>query len=75
MKVKLKAHMVYLKEMLADEVLRYPGTFELLGVEYLLDDDLNFWLLEVVRSPGIQNSTDSLEQRNVDMLREMILLK
>ena len=43
----------HLATMHRDKLLPHPGVFELIGLDFMLDDDLNLWLLEIVPWPGL----------------------
>lgn len=45
------------------KMLKHPGVFELFGVDYLFDTNLNLWVLEINRSPAIQGTSD--DKRNL----------
>ena len=38
-------------------MLPHPGVFEIFGLDYMLDEDLNIWYLETAPSPGMQANT------------------
>jgi hypothetical protein len=35
----------------------HPSVFEVFGVDFMMDTDLNLWFLEIVPSPGFQGDT------------------
>ena len=45
--------MLHLTRMHYEKFMRHPGVSELFGVDYMFDDDMNLWYLEVARSPAM----------------------
>ena len=53
LKYDSKKFVYHLATMHRDKLLPPPGVFELIGLDFMLDDDLNLWLLEIVPWPGL----------------------
>jgi hypothetical protein len=54
---EMKRNMLHLVRMHYEKFMRHPNVGEMFGVDYMFDDDLNLWYLEVARSPAIQATT------------------
>ena len=44
---KMKSIIMHTVRSTIDKMLRHPGVYELFGIDFLLDSDLNLWLIEV----------------------------
>ena len=50
---EMKRSMLHLVRMHYEMFMRHPGIAELFGVDYMFDDDMHLWYLEVARSPAM----------------------
>lgn len=53
----MKRSLMHLSRMAYKYFMKHPGTFEFFGIDFIFDDDLNLWLLEVNPSPSMSAST------------------
>jgi hypothetical protein len=65
---KMKSQMLHLTKSVYKHLLPHPGVFELYGVDFLLDEDLNLWFLEINRSPAMMATTP----RKAEILENLI---
>lgn len=55
---QMKQKMIHLTRIVYSELLPYNGLFELFGIDFLLDENLNLWLLEAIRSPAMMATSE-----------------
>jgi len=48
---KMKSIIMHTVRASSERILRMPGIFEMMGIDFLLDEDLNLWLMEVTPNP------------------------
>jgi hypothetical protein len=65
---EMKKKMLHIVRSVYHELLPHPGVFELFGVDFLLDENLKVWFIEVVKSPAMQATTKEKGR----ILRKMI---
>merc|ERR1712176_103419 len=53
----MKRSMYHIFKMNQHYLLPHPGVFEVLGLDYMLDEVLKIWYLETAPSPGMQSNT------------------
>lgn len=70
----LLRHTVHLARMLAlsESILRHPGVFELLALDFILDTEDNLWLLDVVSSPSLSASNEKIAEDMSSMVKSLI---
>jgi hypothetical protein len=68
----MKRSMLHLTRMHYEKFMRHPGVCELLGVDYMFDDDLNLWYLEVARSPAMAATTREKGELQTQLLQDII---
>jgi len=54
--------MLHLMRMTSQDFLMHPDLFGYFGVDFLLDDDLHMWFLEIVDQPGMFSKTPEMER-------------
>jgi hypothetical protein len=69
---QMKKSMLHLVRMVYPSFLRHPGVFELYGADFLFDDELNLWFLEVNRSPAMQATTEEKGRIQSQLIEEVI---
>jgi len=57
----IKKTVYHIAHMSRDLFLPHPGVFDLMGADFLMDNDLNLWFIEATPSPGIQSNTKEKE--------------
>ena len=68
----MKRKMLHLVRMVYRELLPHPGVFELFGVDFLLDEDLNLWFLEVTKSPAMKATSEAKGRIQRKMVKDLI---
>ena len=53
--------MLHLMRMTSHDFLKNPNLFAYYGVDFLLDDDLHMWFLEIVDNPGMTGKTPEMD--------------
>lgn len=69
---EMKKRMLHIVRMSKNELLPHPGVFELYGVDFLLDEDLNLWFLEVITSPSMMATSLSREETKKDLIKSLL---
>ena len=54
---KFKKAMVHLMRMAGDDFLKISSVYELHGLDFILDEDLNLWFIETNPGPAIEEAT------------------
>ena len=67
---ELKKAMVHLVKMAKDEFLKTSSAYEFMGVDFMLDEDLNLWFIEVNSGAGFSNYTPEIEKFILKMLQD-----
>ncbi|OMJ94729.1 hypothetical protein SteCoe_2072 [Stentor coeruleus] len=68
----MKKKMYHLVQMHIPNLIKHPGVFEMYGLDYIFDDDLNLWLLEVNRSPAMQATTEEKGKLQGTMIKDIL---
>ena len=68
----MKEKMLHLTRMVYEQLLRHPGVYELFGVDFMFDDDLKLWFLEVNRSPAMQATTEEKGRIQSKMTQDIL---
>lgn len=68
----MKEKMLHLTRMVYEQLLHHPGVYELFGVDFMFDDDLNLWFLEVNRSPAMQATTQEKGRIQSKMTQDIL---
>mmetsp|Transcript_14230 Transcript_14230/g.2319 ORF Transcript_14230/g.2319 Transcript_14230/m.2319 type:complete len:157 (+) Transcript_14230:1098-1568(+) len=53
----MKRSMLHLSRMAYSKLLNHPRVYALYGVDFMLDDKMNLWFLEMTSSPAMQATT------------------
>ena len=72
MKKKIKLTMFHIVRMNLDKLLRHPRVFELMGMDFLVDNNLNVWYIEANLSPSISATSQEKKKLNSDLMRGVI---
>ncbi|RZM27129.1 MAG: hypothetical protein EOO88_14520, partial [Pedobacter sp.] len=67
---EFKKAMIHLIRMSQYSFLRQSPLFELFGVDFMLDSDLNLWFIECNTSPVLKGTSDEKERFVSKMLRD-----
>eukprot|EP01016_Furgasonia_blochmanni_P039172 TRINITY_DN4832_c0_g1_i7.p1 TRINITY_DN4832_c0_g1~~TRINITY_DN4832_c0_g1_i7.p1 ORF type:complete len:829 (+),score=209.15 TRINITY_DN4832_c0_g1_i7:129-2615(+) len=67
-----KRAFAHMTRMIKDHVYSDSRVFELFGVDFILDQDLNLWLLEVNSNPSLQGSSAEKEKHLTKMMKDII---
>eukprot|EP00440_Ansanella_granifera_P059211 gb/GFBE01064184.1/.p1 GENE.gb/GFBE01064184.1/~~gb/GFBE01064184.1/.p1 ORF type:complete len:820 (+),score=197.24 gb/GFBE01064184.1/:1-2460(+) len=59
-------------ECAQDNVMHRSNSFELFGYDFMVDEDLNVWLIEVNSSPDLSYSTATTKQLVKSMIEDMV---
>ena len=62
LRVEMRKAMLHLMRMTSQDFLMHPDLFGYFGVDFLLDDDLHMWFLEIVDQPGMFSKTPEMER-------------
>lgn len=68
----MKEKMLHLTRMVYEQLLRHPGVYELFGVDFMFDEDLKLWFLEVNRSPAMQATTEEKGRIQSKMTQDIL---
>ena len=60
LRVEMRKAMLHLMRMTSQDFLMHPDLFGYFGVDFLLDDDLHMWFLEIVDQPGLLSKTPEM---------------
>ena len=58
----MRKAMLHLMRFTSHDFLKHPELFGYFGVDFLLDDDLHMWFLEIVDQPGLFSKTPEMER-------------
>ena len=61
MRPEMRKAMLHLMRMTSHDFLKHPDLFSYFGVDFLLDDDLHMWFLEIVDQPGLYGKTPKMD--------------
>ena len=67
---ELKKAMVHLIKMAKGEFLENSSLYEFMGVDFMLDQDLNLWFIEVNSGAGFSNYIPEIEKFILKMLQD-----
>ena len=67
---QFKKAMIHLLRMSQHSFLKWSGVYELLGPDFILDENLNLWFLECNTSPNLQGTSVAKEKFLVEMLTD-----
>jgi len=67
---ELKKAMVHLLKMSKDAFLENSSVYEFMGVDFMLDEDLNLWFLEANSGAGFSNYTQEVEKFVIKMMQD-----
>ena len=62
LRVTMRKAMMHLMRMTSHDFLKHPDLFCYFGVDFLLDDDLHMWFLEIVDQPGLLGKTPAMDK-------------
>ena len=68
----MKRIIMHTVRSVSEKILRHPDTYELLGIDFLLDADLNLWLMEVTPNPQSQAVTPEIGEMKIKIHRDLI---
>ena len=68
---KMKSIIMHTVRSVSERLVRHPGVFEMLGIDFLLDADLNLWLMEVTPNPQSQAATPEIGEMKSKMFRDL----
>jgi len=71
----MKKNMLHLIRMHIHNFLLHPRTFELFGVDFIFDENLHLWFLEVNRSPAMQATTFEKGRIQSKLVKELFELE
>ena len=71
----MKVKMLHLTRMVYEKMLRHPGVYELYGVDFMFDENLNLWFLEVNRSPAMQATTEEKGRIQSKMTKDLLRIE
>lgn len=57
LKPTIKRNLIHLSRMAYPGLVKHPALFEFMGVDFLFDEDLNLWFLELNTVPGMTGTT------------------
>jgi hypothetical protein len=69
---KIKKFAVQLIESTKSNLLSQPGVFELFGLDFMLDKDLNLWFVEAKTTPNLKWPGGNIAQFYQPMLKDII---
>uniref|UniRef100_A0A7S3I8V1 Uncharacterized protein n=1 Tax=Fabrea salina TaxID=342563 RepID=A0A7S3I8V1_9CILI len=72
---KLKENMFHIVRMNLDKLMKHPQVFELFGLDFLLDTDLNLWYIEANLTPSISGTSDEKRELNTKLITDLIDLE
>ena len=72
---KMKSIIMHTVRSVSERLLRHPGVFEMLGVDFLLDADLNLWLMEVTPNPQSQAATPEIGEMKNKMWKDLLSMQ
>ena len=65
-----KKAMVHLLRAGQDSFLKRSTLFEIMALDFMLDEDLNLWFIEANTKPGLEGSSDEIKQLFVGLLKD-----
>ena len=71
----IKKVMFHLVRMNLDKLLRHPRVFELFGLDFLIDTDLNIWYIETNLTPSIGSTSEEKKKVNTKLVTDIIDLE
>lgn len=71
----IKQTMLHLVRMNLSSLLRHPRVFELFGLDFLLDDQLHLWYLELNLTPSMVGSSAEKKKVNKKIVEEVIMMQ
>ena len=69
---EMKKSMLHLVRMHYEKFMRHPGVCELFGVDYMFDDDMNLWYLEVARSPAMMATSEEKGKLQTRLIQDIV---
>jgi len=69
---KLKENMFHIVRMNLDKLMKHPQVFELFGLDFLLDTDLNLWYIEANLTPSISGTSDEKRELNTKLISDLV---
>jgi len=68
----MKRIIMHTVRSVSERILRHPGVFEMWGIDFLLDADLNLWLMEVTPIPDYSAATPAIGELKLKIKRDLI---
>eukprot|EP00358_Blepharisma_japonicum_P003917 CAMPEP_0202953744 /NCGR_PEP_ID=MMETSP1395-20130829/48197_1 /ASSEMBLY_ACC=CAM_ASM_000871 /TAXON_ID=5961 /ORGANISM="Blepharisma japonicum, Strain Stock R1072" /LENGTH=117 /DNA_ID=CAMNT_0049668171 /DNA_START=1193 /DNA_END=1543 /DNA_ORIENTATION=- len=68
----IKKVMFHVVRMNLHKFVRHPHAWEVCGLDFLLDEDMNLWYLELNLSPSIADTSDDKEKVNLKFLVDQV---
>ena len=68
---RMKEIIMHTVRSVSEKLLRHPGVYELFGIDLMLDDDLNLWLLEVTPLYHYDAATQMTGDLKMGILRNL----
>lgn len=72
MRSHLKKVMFHLVRMNMHQLLKHPGVFELFGLDFMLDTNLNLWYLECNLTPAISQTSEEKSKINTKLIEDIV---
>lgn len=69
---QMKEKMLHFSRMASERLLRHPRVFELFGVDFMFDENLHLWYLEINRSPAMQATTKEKGKIQSKLIKDVL---
>jgi len=72
LRAEFRKAFIYTTKMAEKDFLKHSGVFEMFGLDFMLDDELNLWLIEVNASPVLSGTSDQKFEFMKKMLTDIM---
>ncbi|CAG9335966.1 unnamed protein product [Blepharisma stoltei] len=75
LRASIKRAMFHIVRMNLSKLLKHPGVFEIMGFDFILDQNLHLWFLEANLTPCITEKNEMKKELNTKFIKDVVDLE